>query len=48
LPAKAGDVLYAAPWTMHGIKNSGDEPLLYYMVKWSGKTDCGSPKAGPQ
>jgi quercetin dioxygenase-like cupin family protein len=37
LPAKAGDVVHAAPWTMHGIKNDGDEPLLYYMVKWSGK-----------
>lgn len=36
-PAKAGDVVYAAPWTMHGIKNTGDETLLYYMVKWSGK-----------
>jgi mannose-6-phosphate isomerase-like protein (cupin superfamily) len=37
LPAKAGDVVYAAPWMMHGIRNTGDEPLLYYMVKWSGK-----------
>jgi mannose-6-phosphate isomerase-like protein (cupin superfamily) len=42
LPAKAGDVLYTAPWTTHGIKNSGDEPLLYYMVKWNGKTVPGS------
>jgi mannose-6-phosphate isomerase-like protein (cupin superfamily) len=37
MPAKAGDAVYAAPWTMHGIKNTGDEPLVYYMVKWSGK-----------
>jgi mannose-6-phosphate isomerase-like protein (cupin superfamily) len=37
LPAKAGDVVYARPWTMHGIKNTGDEPLVYYMVKWSSK-----------
>jgi len=37
LPAKAGDVVYAAPWAMHGIKNTGDGPLVYYMVKWSGK-----------
>jgi mannose-6-phosphate isomerase-like protein (cupin superfamily) len=37
LSAKAGDVVYAAPWTIHGIKNTGDEPLVYYMVKWSGK-----------
>jgi len=37
MPARAGDVVYAAPWTMHGIRNNGDVPLLYYMVKWSGK-----------
>jgi mannose-6-phosphate isomerase-like protein (cupin superfamily) len=42
LPAKPGDVVYAAPWTMHGIKNTGDGPLVYYMVKWSGK---GVPRA---
>jgi len=36
-PAKGGDVVYAAPWIMHGIKNTGDGPLVYYMVKWSGK-----------
>jgi mannose-6-phosphate isomerase-like protein (cupin superfamily) len=37
LAAKAGDAVYAAPWTLHGVKNTGDEPLVYYMVKWSGK-----------
>jgi hypothetical protein len=36
-PARKGDVLYAAPWTLHGLKNSGDTPLTYYMVKWSNK-----------
>ena len=35
LAAKKGDVVYAAPWTMHGLKNTGDGPLAYYMVKWS-------------
>jgi quercetin dioxygenase-like cupin family protein len=35
--AKKGDVVYAAPWTMHGLKNSGDSPLTYYMVKWNNK-----------
>jgi endonuclease YncB( thermonuclease family)/quercetin dioxygenase-like cupin family protein len=36
-PARKGDVAYAAPWAMHGLKNTGDAPLTYYMVKWSGK-----------
>ena len=37
LPARKGDVLYAAPWAMHGLKNTGDAPLTYYMVKWNNK-----------
>ena len=36
-PAVKGDAFYAAPWSMHGIKNTGEGPLTYYMVKWSGK-----------
>ena len=36
-PAVKGDALYAAPWSTHGIKNTGDGPLTYYMVKWRGK-----------
>ncbi len=36
--AETGDVVYAAPWTMHGLRNnSGEAPLMYYMVKWSGQ-----------
>jgi mannose-6-phosphate isomerase-like protein (cupin superfamily) len=37
LPARKGDALYAAPWVMHGIKNTGDAPLTYFMVKWNNK-----------
>jgi WD40 repeat protein len=36
-PARKGDVVYAAPWTMHGLENTGDVALTYYMVKWSSK-----------
>jgi quercetin dioxygenase-like cupin family protein len=36
-PARKGDVVYAAPWTMHGLKNTSDAPLTYYMVKWNNK-----------
>jgi mannose-6-phosphate isomerase-like protein (cupin superfamily) len=35
VPAQRGDVVYAAPWSMHGLKNTGDTPLTYYMVKWT-------------
>jgi mannose-6-phosphate isomerase-like protein (cupin superfamily) len=37
LPARKGDVVYAAPWVMHGLKNTGDTPLTYYLVKWNTK-----------
>jgi mannose-6-phosphate isomerase-like protein (cupin superfamily) len=36
-PARKGDVVYAAPWVMHGLKNTGAAPLTYYMVKWNNK-----------
>jgi mannose-6-phosphate isomerase-like protein (cupin superfamily) len=36
-PARKGDVVYAAPWTMHGLKNTSAAPLTYYMVKWANK-----------
>src|SRR5262245_62088514 len=37
IAAKKGDVVYAAPWTMHGLKNTGTTPMTYYMVKWNNK-----------
>jgi quercetin dioxygenase-like cupin family protein len=37
MAARKGDVLYAAPWSEHGLKNTGDAPLTYYMVKWNNK-----------
>lgn len=36
-PAHAGDVLYAAPGVLHGIKNSSDKPLKWMVVKWRTK-----------
>ncbi len=32
--AKAGDMLYAAPWDSHGIKNTGDKTLKFVFWKW--------------
>jgi quercetin dioxygenase-like cupin family protein len=37
IAAKKGNVVYAAPWTTHGLKNTGEAPLTYYMVKWNNK-----------
>jgi quercetin dioxygenase-like cupin family protein len=45
LPARKGDVLYAAPWAMHGIRNTGDTPLTYSMFKWSSKGVDAPPPA---
>lgn len=35
--AKVGDMLYAAPWDVHGIKNTGDRPLTFVVWKWNNK-----------
>jgi mannose-6-phosphate isomerase-like protein (cupin superfamily) len=37
LPARKGDTVYATPWMLHGLKNTGAMPLTYYMVKWNNK-----------
>ena len=36
-PAKAGDMQYAAPWDIHGIKNTGTVPLRFVVWKWNNK-----------
>src|SRR5438045_2890595 len=43
-PAKAGDVLYVAPWMLHGITNTGAEPLVFFVSKWIGREDPLVPK----
>lgn len=35
--AHPGDMLYAAPWDMHGIKNTGEKPLKFVLWKWNNK-----------
>jgi len=35
--ARPGDVAYAAPFGMHGLRNSSAAPLSYYVIKWTGK-----------
>ena len=36
-PATSGDMLYAAPWDEHGIRNTGDVPLKFVVFKWNPK-----------
>jgi quercetin dioxygenase-like cupin family protein len=31
-----GAVMYTAPNVEHGLKNTGEEPLVFYFVKWIG------------
>ena len=35
--AKAGDVLYAAPNVVHGLRNSSDKPLKFFVMKWKSR-----------
>ena len=46
-PARRGDLLYVEPWVMHGLKNTSDKPLVFFVVKWSGKgmEDAAKPDA---
>ena len=34
-PAKTGDILYAAPWDLHGIKNTGSTTLKFVVFKYN-------------
>jgi len=36
-PANAGDILYAAPWDLHGIENTGSIPLKFVVFKYNRK-----------
>jgi len=35
LPASPGDLLYTRPWAMHGLRNSGPDPLTFHVLKWN-------------
>lgn len=37
MAADTGDLLYAAPWEPHGIRNTGDTPLEFVVFKYHGK-----------
>jgi quercetin dioxygenase-like cupin family protein len=35
--ANAGDLLYAAPWKMHGVVNTGTDTMTFFFLKWVNK-----------
>jgi len=35
--AKSGDLLYAAPWKMHGLVNTGADTMTFFVIKWNNK-----------
>ena len=36
-PIKKGDLMYAKPWDMHGISNTGKDTLRFFVMKWVNK-----------
>ena len=36
-PARRGDILYVAPWVYHGITNTGTQPLIFAVIRFSSK-----------
>jgi quercetin dioxygenase-like cupin family protein len=36
-PLAAGDLMYSKPWDWHGIRNSGDKPLRFFVFKWQAR-----------
>src|SRR5688572_14095959 len=37
IPLEKGDLMYAKPGDLHGIANTGTEPLRFLVVKWISK-----------
>lgn len=36
-PLRKGDLMYSQPWDWHGIRNSSDRPLRFFVFKWKSK-----------
>jgi len=37
-------VIYVAPWVWHGLKNTGDSNLIYFVAQWNPKGMESAPK----
>ena len=35
--ARTGDVLYVNPWDFHGLVNTGQDTLTFFVIKWKNK-----------
>jgi quercetin dioxygenase-like cupin family protein len=44
-PLHAGDLMYTKPWDWHGIRNSSDKPLRFFVFKFRSR---GVPLAEPR
>jgi quercetin dioxygenase-like cupin family protein len=36
-PLQTGDLMYSKPGDLHGIRNSGETPMRFFVFKWKGK-----------
>jgi quercetin dioxygenase-like cupin family protein len=43
--AKAGDLLYARPWDLHGVVAAPDSDLAFFVWKWRSETQKSEPVA---
>jgi len=43
-PANRGDILYVEPWVYHGLTNTGDEPLVFVVVRYNAKGVKAQPR----
>jgi quercetin dioxygenase-like cupin family protein len=41
VPLQAGDLMYSKPGDLHGIRNSGDRPMRFFVFKWRGSAPAG-------
>jgi quercetin dioxygenase-like cupin family protein len=37
-PLKAGDLMYSKPMDWHGIRNSSDAPMRFFVFKWKARS----------
>lgn len=44
VPAEKGDVVYTAPWSVHGLVNTGEKDLTFFVVKSGSKGVAAPPK----
>ncbi len=42
--ANTGDLLYAAPWKMHGIVNTASDTMTFAVLKWNNKGIASPPE----